>query len=300
MSMALRVTPGMMHRQMVRNMHSNLTRMDNRQNVLSTGMKLNKASDDPVGITYSLRYRSDLSINEQYQRNADTAKSWLDYTDTVLTQVNDMSQRAYELLTQAVNGTNPQEAMNACAIELKQIYEQVVSLGNTQMNDKYIFNGQLTDVQPYDLTTAGTQKTDNMSIQYRFAEGAGLNINITGNEVFGEPKAGDNLFLVLQQLQDSLRTGNQDAARSELDNLKSRLVKVNEARSTIGAKINRIDLISTRLTDLELNLTDMQAKTEDADMAETILKVKQDESVYQASLATGARIIQTSLLDYLR
>jgi len=298
--MALRVTPGMMHRQMVRNMHSNLTRMDNRQNVLSTGMKLNKASDDPVGITYSLRYRSDLSINEQYQRNADTAKSWLDYTDTVLTQVNDMSQRAYELLTQAVNGTNPQEAMNACAIELKQIYEQVVSLGNTQMNDKYIFNGQLTDVQPYDLTTAGTQKTDNMSIQYRFAEGAGLNINITGNEVFGEPKAGDNLFLVLQQLQDSLRTGNQDAARSELDNLKSRLVKVNEARSTIGAKINRIDLISTRLTDLELNLTDMQAKTEDADMAETILKVKQDESVYQASLATGARIIQTSLLDYLR
>ncbi|MCM3288571.1 flagellar hook-associated protein FlgL [Paenibacillus sp. MER 180] len=298
--MALRVTPGMMHRQMVRNMHSNLTRMDNRQNVLSTGMKLNKASDDPVGITYSLRYRSDLSINDQYQRNADTAKSWLDYTDTVLTQVNDMSQRAYELLTQAVNGTNPQEAMNACAIELKQIYEQVVSLGNTQMNDKYIFNGQLTDVRPYDLATASIQKTDNMSIQYRFAEGAGLNINITGNEVFGEPKAGDNLFLVLQKLQDTLRSGNQDAARSELDNLKSRLVKVNEARSTIGAKINRIDLISTRLTDLELNLTDMQAKTEDADMAETILKVKQDESVYQASLATGARIIQTSLLDYLR
>ncbi|TQR43741.1 flagellar hook-associated protein FlgL [Paenibacillus popilliae] len=298
--MALRVTPSMMHLQMTRNIYNNLSRMDDRQLQLSTGKKLNKPSDNPVGITYSLRYRSDLSINDQFQKNADTAKSWLDYTDTVLNQVNDIVQRANELTVQAVNGTNPQEAMNAVNVEMGQIYDQIISLSNSQMNSKYIFNGQLTDVMPYDKSNADKQTTDTAGIEYRFAEGAGLSINVTGMDVFGNPSDADNLFGVLQRLQDSLKAGNQDSARGELNQLKSRLAKINEVRSEVGAKTNRIDLISERLGNLEMNLTEMQAKVEDADMAETIMKLKQDESVYQASLATGARIVQTSLLDYLR
>lgn len=274
--------------------------MDGRQLQLSTGRKLNKPSDNPVGITYSLRYRSDLSINEQFQKNADTARSWLDYTDTVLNQVNDIVQRANELTVQAVNGTNPQDALNAVDVELEQIYNQLITLGNSQMNNKYIFNGQLTDTKPYDAAAAEKQETDTAGIEYRFAEGAGLAINVNGMDVFGSPNDANNLFGVLKRIQGALKAGNHDGARNELGNLQSRLVTINESRSEIGAKTNRIDLIAGRLEDLEMNLTEMQAKVEDADMAETIMKLKQDESVYQASLATGARIIQTSLLDYLR
>jgi len=298
--MALRVTPGMMNLQMIRNINTNLVRMDGNMNVLSTGMKLNKPSDDPVGITYSLRYRSELSINEQYQKNADTALSWLEYTDTVLAQVNDISQRASELLVQGVNGTNPQKAIDAVNVEIKQIYDQLVTLGNSKFNDKYIFNGQLTDVAPYDALLAPTQETDRMGITYKFAEGAGLSINVTGEDVFGKKTDQDNLFAVLTRIQNALASGKQADASAEIDLLNSRLTKINEVRSEIGAKTNRVELISSRLSDLEMNLTSMQSKTEDADYAETIMKLKQDESVYQASLATSAKIMQISLLDYLR
>ncbi|ACX68077.1 flagellar hook-associated protein FlgL [Paenibacillus sp. FSL H8-0457] len=298
--MALRVTPGMMNLQMIRNINTNLVRMDGNMNVLSTGMKLNKPSDDPVGITYSLRYRSELSFNDQYQKNADTALSWLEYTDTVIGQVNEISQRANELIVNAVNGTNPQEGLDAINIELKQIYEQLISLGNSKFNDKYIFNGQLTDQAPYDKVLAPTQGTDLHGITYKFTEGATLNINVTGQDVFGEPSDPDNLFSILNRVQAALTIDDKAAARTELDNLSSRLSKINEARSEIGAKTNRVDLIFNRLGDLEINLTAMQAKVEDADYAETIMKLKQDESVYQASLATSAKIMQISLLDYLR
>jgi len=298
--MALRVTPGMMNLQMMRNINTNLYKMDGNMNVLSTGMKLNKPSDDPVGITYSLRYRSELSINDQYQKNADTALSWLDYSDTVLGQINDLAQRANELTVQGVNGTNPQDAMNAVNIEIKQIYEQLVTLGNSKFNDKYIFNGQLTDKVPYDASIAQTQGTDTAGITYKFTEGASLSINISGQNVFGEPTDPDNLFGVMNRIQTALSTGNQVAAQGELEKLSARVSKINEARSEIGAKTNRVELITNRLSDLEMNLTEMQSSVEDADMAETIMKLKQDESVYQASLATSAKIMQVSLLDYLR
>ncbi|MBO2944847.1 flagellar hook-associated protein FlgL [Paenibacillus sp. F411] len=298
--MALRVTPGMMNMQMMRNINTNLVRMDGNMNVLSTGMKLNKPSDDPVGITYSLRYRSELSFNDQYQKNADTALSWLEYTDTVISQINDISKRANQLLVQSVNGTNPPEASIAISTELEQIYDQLVSLGNSKFNDKFIFNGQLTDQAPYDVTLASTQGTDAFGITYKFTEGASIDVNVSGQDVYGLPTDPDNLFGVMQRIQTALSIDDKAAAQAELENMSTRLTKINEARSQIGAKTNRVSLISNRLVDLEMNLTAMQSKVEDADYAETIMKLKQDESVYQASLATSAKIMQISLLDYLR
>lgn len=298
--MALRVTTGMMNLQMMRNMNNNLVRMDSNQNILSTGMKLNKPSDDPVGITYSLRYRSELSINEQYQKNADTAVSWLDYNDSVLSQINDITQRANELVVQGLNDTNPGEARNAINIELEQIYEQLVSLGNSKFNDKYIFNGQFTDIKPYDALNAQNQGTDAEGITYKFTEGASLSINVTGQDIFGEPGDADNLFAVVKRIQIAFSNSDQPTATAELELLQGRMTKINEIQSEIGAKTNRVELIMNRLSDLEMNLTEMKSKVEDADYAEIVMKLKQDESVYQASLATSAKIMQTSLLDYLR
>lgn len=111
--MTSRVTQGMMNNQLLRNISTNLSRINDNQNQLSTGRRINKPSDDPVGISFSLRYRSELSANEQFKSNADAAVSWLDYTDTTLNQANTVIQRVRELTVQATNGTNPQSALDA-------------------------------------------------------------------------------------------------------------------------------------------------------------------------------------------
>jgi flagellar hook-associated protein 3 FlgL len=295
----------MMHSQLLRNVNNNLDRMSKNQNILSTGNKINRPADDPVGITYALRYRSELSINEQYQKNIDSAKSFVDHTDTVLSQLTDVIHRAAELTTQGINGTNPQSAMDAIAKEMGELYNQAVTIGNDKFNGKSIFNGQFTDKTPYTTAGAPQEKTDNQKISYQFAAGVTIPINVTGEDVFGsadDPKAPtpDNLFTVLKGLQTAFESGNQQDAKDLMGQLSIRMDKVLDVRAEVGARANRIDLMDSRIKDLNQNITELDAKTEDADVAETITKLKQDENVYQASLSVGAKIIQPSLLDYLR
>ncbi|MDQ0891967.1 flagellar hook-associated protein 3 FlgL [Paenibacillus sp. V4I9] len=308
--MVLRVTQGMIQSQLLSNISNNVKRMSVSQNQLATGRKINKPSDDPVGITYALRYRSEISINDQYQRNIDAAKSAVDHTDTVLSQINDVMQKAKELTVQGLNGTNPQSALDAIGIEMGQLYETAVGLGNDQLNGKYTFNGQFTDKQPYNVATASSDQTDDQKINFQVSAGISIPINQTGNEVFGAPDTvanpnNDNLFKILKGLQNAFSptppaTANLAVAKNLLSDLTNRFDKFLTVRSEVGARANRIDLMDNRIKDLDVNLTELSSKTEDADMAETITKLKTDENVYQASLSTGAKIIQPSLIDFLR
>ena len=103
-----------MYSQLSRNLNQNLNQMQGIQEQVTTGRKINKPSDDPVGITYSLRYRTELASNDQYQKNADSAHSWLDFNERllVLSQAGDVLKRVKELAVQGSNGTNPQEALD--------------------------------------------------------------------------------------------------------------------------------------------------------------------------------------------
>ncbi len=99
--MPLRVTQGMISSQLLRNVSTNLGRLSHLENQLSTARKINAPSDDPVGITFSLRYRSELSATDQFQRNVDAGASTLDFTDTMLGQAGDVLQRVRELAVKA-------------------------------------------------------------------------------------------------------------------------------------------------------------------------------------------------------
>ncbi|MBB6732259.1 flagellar hook-associated protein FlgL [Cohnella zeiphila] len=298
--MAMRVTQGMMQTQVLRNINNNLLSIDKNQNMLSTGRKINKASDDPIGATYAMRYRSQLNMTDQYTRNISAAQTNLDTTDTTLGSISDLLQRAKELTTQGVNGTNPQASLDAIASELEQIYQQAVNLGNTQINGKYIFNGQQTETQPYTEAGAATESSDDQKIDYQIYAGTTVPANVTGNEVFGTPADSDNMFAVLKGLQNAFATGDQDTASGLMDELTTRLDKVLEVRSQVGAVTNRVDLISSRVDSLNTSFTSMLANTEDADIAELATNLQAGQNVYQASLSVGSRLMQQSLVDYLK
>lgn len=298
--MPARVTQSMMHSQMVRNLNRNFERMSGLQDQLSTGRKINKPSDDPVGITYALRYRSELSMNEQYQRNITEATSAVDHLDTVMTQVNELIQRVKELAVRGVSDSSPAEARSAIGQELDGIYQQLVTLSNDQVNGKYIFNGQKTTTAPYSAATAGTLDVDEADITLPLAPGVDIATNVSGNKVFGYAAESDNLFKLVKQLRDAMLTNDAPAARAAMTPLDDRYNKFIGVRAEVGARANRIEMLDNRNQSLYVTLNDLSGKTEDADIAETIMALKRDENIYQASLSTGARIIQPSLVDFLK
>ncbi|MCY9660501.1 flagellar hook-associated protein FlgL [Paenibacillus sp. MAH-36] len=298
--MTTRITQGMMNNQLLRNVTANLSRINENQNQLSTGRKINKPSDDPVGISFSLRYRSEGAANEQYKSNADSAVSWLDFTDTTLNQANTVIQRVRELTVQASNGTNPQSALDAIKKEIDQLSEQMVTIGNSQFNGKYVFNGQLTDKAPYNSATASTDVADQGEIKFDIGVGVRVTANVSGDKIFGAAGASDNIFMIMKDLSAALASGNQNDIGACIGKIDSRNEAFLQARADVGARQNRIELAQSRLEDIGTNLQTLQAKEEDADIPAVITNLKTDENVYNASLSVGSKIISTSLVDFLR
>lgn len=306
----MRITNNMLSSQLILNLNRNAQQMNTTQTQLATGRKINKPSDDPVGITYSLRYRAELSSNEQYQKNVDSAVSWLDFNDTVMDQAGSVVQRLRELTVQAATGTNPQSALDSINEEVRQLKAQLVDISNSTLNGKYVFNGETYDVKPYDFptsadgsfdtTNASSVVTDSGKINFIVGESIQLPINVTGNEVFGDTTEADNLFVIFNTISQALASGDQTELSNQLANIDTRTNKILAIRAEIGAKTNRVELMQGRLSDLEVNLTDLQAKVEDADYAELSIKSKIQENIYNASLSAGAKIISQSLVDFLR
>lgn len=302
--MAIRVTSGMMSTQMLSNLNRNLNRMDTMSNQISTGRKINKPSDDPVGVTYALRYRAELAANEQYQTNTDAAVSWLDTTDSNMQQALDVMKRLKELAIQGSNGTLSGSDLEAVNLEVDELKNHLVDIGNTQIRGKYIFNGQTYDQMPYQLSGGVTDyadvQTDNGGVIYSISQQVTFQINTSGNEFFGSTTDTDNIFRIIDNLSAALNSEDQAAISQQLENIESRSNKMQAALSEVGARSNRIELVQNRLLDQNLNFTTLQSKTEDADVASLMIQATSAQTIYEASLKSSAQIMQPSLMDFMR
>ncbi|UOF91415.1 flagellar hook-associated protein FlgL [Fodinisporobacter ferrooxydans] len=300
----MRITQTMLNQNMLFNLENNTNRLAQYQEQLSTGKKLNAPSDDPVGTGLVLQYKTALAQNDQYTQNAGNAQSWLNNTDTQLSQVSTVMQRIREIAVQAANGTNSADEFSAIGSELEQLKGQLVQVGNSQFDGQYVFNGQMVNQQPYDPNNPTAKDPDTRTIQYQVDENTTIPVNVSGADVFGKSAETDNVFTVLQNLETALKSGNtttaQSAAENSLSLIDSRISKINNASADVGARLNRVQLITNRLSDSKLNLTKLLSNVQDADMAKVITNLKTAENVQQAALAAGSRIIVSTLVDFLK
>ena len=300
----MRVTQSMLNSQLLRDINNNLQRMAKNQERLASQSMVNRPSDDPVASTLILRYREELAANYQYQRNVDDAMSWLEQYDSALNEVNAILQAAREEALRAANGTNPETSMEAIAQKIGQLYDQLIAVGNTQFKGKYIFNGKETQTKPYGDLTAPHTADDSNTIEFEVMPGVLIQINSLGSAVFGDTSGSgtDNAFDILKDLESALLASppDTDAIQTAIGNLDNRIDKVLSQWTDIGARMNRLELIQSRLEDEDYNLQKLLSAAQDTDVAKIYMLLKTDENVYQASLSVGAQIIRPSLVDFLR
>ncbi|WP_028538143.1 MULTISPECIES: flagellar hook-associated protein FlgL [Paenibacillus] len=299
----MRITQSMMSRSMMSNLQNNYRRLDKYQEQMMTNRRLNRPSDDPVGVASALQYRAEISSTTKFEENVEDADSWMAFTDSVLTETTQIIQRLSELAVQGGTDTVPADARNNIAQEVDQLYKQLVSLGNSQFKGKYIFNGERVNEQPYPSDPANTAYSlDQGEMRYQIGAGIYIPVNLQGDKVFGVSGDPEGLFAVIdnfkQALADTSPTGTT-AIQNIIPALQKNLENVITAQAEVGGKQNRLTFTLNRLSDLNLNYTSLQSKTEDADMASVITELKTAESIYQASLDTMARIIRPSLVDFL-
>jgi flagellar hook-associated protein 3 FlgL len=435
----MRVTNTMMTNNLMRNLNKNLSRMEKLQQQMASGKKFTRPSDDPIGVSRSLRLHTEVANMEQYKRNAEDAQSWMETTEIAVGNIVDILQRANELAVQAATETNSIDERRSIAGEITELRNQLIQIGNTTYAGSYVFSGFKTDKPlltsegKYDIGEAGAKLTLYEIIETNIGLGDRMGMNSVGQRLFGlytsaadldtatadtlkqkqslkgnflnvsaanpidtsgdktfnmsynggtpveltingsytsvadlaaainvaittagVPLAGnvtasavdnklvfesnaeltiqespgpDNLDLALIGMSNNQTSvsrvdkgdssqlitvfdklisdlteapdGNTAGINDAIARIQAQSSNINAIRAEIGVKSNRIDLTVNRILDDTLNLEGLLSKNEDADMAEVIMRVMMEENVYQASLSTGARIIQPTLIDFL-
>lgn len=288
----------------LQNYNTNMQQMDQLQEKLSSGKNLNKPSDDPVGVVTALRLRSTLSENDKFTDNIDSGTAWLETTDQSLNQAGNLLQRVRELVIQGANDTLPPESRDAISKEIDQLRQQLVMVANSTHDGRYIFAGYKTTTPPFGVSgvyggdPAIVYNGDAGTINYEIGINAKMQVNVTGDAPFTSIA---NVFNVLTDIKNDVKAGNttnlSNTRLGQLDNILNNILSI---RSDVGAKENRLELTKTRLEDTKANYSSLLSKTEDVDMAKTITELNMQENIYRTSLAAGAKIIQPSLMDFLR
>ncbi|MDQ0089885.1 flagellar hook-associated protein 3 FlgL [Paenibacillus anaericanus] len=295
----MRVTGSMQNIQLLRNLRNINTDMKTGQQQLATGQRISKPSDDPVGVGYQMRYDTDLARSDEFLNNAQTGSEILKTMDSLMQQASDVLKRARTLTLQARNGTFDAQQRQVIASEVKQLKEQMVTIGNSTYNGRYLFNGQKTDQPPYTVNGAAMEVTDSGLFYLNVSPAVNVPVSITGEIVFGKANT-DNVFKVLDDLAIALDSNNLTAISDSLTKIDDSVDRITISWAEIGARMNRFDLMENRILDEQVNIKDQRSHVADVSTPEAITDLKMKETILQAALSTGARIMQTSLIDFIR
>lgn len=274
-------------------------KLSRTQQRLSSGKELTRPSDDPFAVSRSLQFRADIAQGKQFQVNVREAQAWHDVTDTALSHVGDYVTRARELLVRGGNDTLGPQARGAIAAEIDQIVQAIKGEANAQYAGRYIFSGTSTNGQPYALGASDAYSGNADAIQREIGPNVSLQVNTIGQSVFGDGAAG--LLKSLRDISADLAAGNTAALQgADIAALDAAHDTILNERAIVGARTQRLDAAAARLAELEQTQTDLLSRNEDADMAKTMVDFSMQQAVYQSALKSGAQIIQTSLLDFIR
>ena len=294
----MRITQRMMTDRVNNSLSNNAEKLMKTQSQISSGKRFTKASEDPVGMAKSLDYRKTMDSVDQYVRNVSRARSGLDTGESTLSDIGDLLNRAKELALSQTTGTASPETRQIAAGEAKQLRDQLIQLANTKQDDRYLFGGRTTETPPYDpLNPEAGFQGDDGGFPIIVSDGVTLDTAVSGKQAFASTV---DPVLVLTDLIKGLEANDPTAISGQLDALDQSQAQIVNERADVGARLNRLDATETHLDGFKTNIQQMLSDTEDLDFTKAVTDLTAQQSAFQASLASASKIIQPSLLDYLR
>lgn len=371
----MRIADKMQFEQVKSNIGKNRTQMSELQNQAATQKRVIKPSDDPMAASRVLGNRIDLQGNKQFAKSLTYAKSFLEFTDQSLGELGDVLMRAKELaISQANDGSANEHSRRVVATELEQLYNQVISIGNRKIGDRFIFGGFHTQNTPFD--EAGKYGGDGGEMMIHIDKETFLPMNVPGGRVFlgqgvtangmikggpqqaksieefdkqmsGEPEPahkmpasfaapsmqgpatrgpasfggmmppedtgpsltgqqdadesnGVNLFRVLKDFGIALKADDKSGVQDTLEVLDSALDQVVLTRAQVGSRAKAVDDFIQTMEKQKVDNKVVISQLEDADVFATVSDINKTQSTLQATLETSGKMIQPSLMQFLR
>jgi flagellar hook-associated protein 3 FlgL len=231
--------------------------------------------------------------------------SHLDTTDATHFAVEDLLSRAQSLAITGASDSNSGEARRALAMEVDQIIQSAVDLGNRRFDGAYIFGGTQTLTPPYTLATNDEGLVQSVTVNpqgidkpvlRQVGRDVSLSIHISGDDVFG---GNQEVFQNLMDLRDALLAEDVPKIQSMQIALEKDQTRTIGSHSLVGSLIRRSETLETRLLDDEIASESGRSQVEDLDIGRAMLEFNQAQTALEAALNAGAKILESSLLRYL-
>lgn len=308
----MRITHQMMANNAIQHMSENMEKVSNLQNRLSTQKKFQFASEDPTRASVSLSLRSNLKTLESYADTAETTRNWMTATDNAFDKMDELGVRATNLILRGINDTmSGSERANPMAVEMQDLLNQAVELGNTSVNGQFIFSGYQVNSKAFELVDAAvplldyqgnafTPKVvnylgDTGTMQRNLGPDQSVTLNVRGDQAING---------VLQNLITAVNAFKQNdtaTLQTLLTSLKSSLNTMSEYRTSNGARLRQVESAADFLETMQIETKSLLSKNEDLNMAEGISLLANQQTTYDAVLQVSQRAISAlSLFDYLK
>lgn len=301
----MRVTNRAMTNTYLSDVQKSLQSINKLNTQLNTGKQINKVSDNPYEAIKILNMQNEINDVERYNYNCDEITGWLDSTDDALDKIGNISSEIKVLLT-SISGSYGEDEIKAIRSEINEKVKQIGEALNTTYAGRFIFGGSNTDEAPVEIfenadgivelrLKAGSNED---KLKAEISAGIGIDYNLTASQVTDNLKGLNTINNILVEL------GNNPVDKERVQELNSELGDymnhVLNNRAAIGARSNTVSNVKSSNDENILRLKGVYSDMQDVDWAEKYIELTSAQMVYNSSMQVGAKMIQPTLLDYLR
>ena len=301
----MRITNNMMAQRQLDGLSLNMAALEKAQARVSTGKRMQSASDDPTAATQVMSSDSSLRALEQYRTNVQRATSSATVEDSVLQQVGDLLTRAKELGLAQAAGTSTPESRAVANAEVQQLFQQVVALGNTKFGNEYLFGGQQSQTQPFtasgagatlDYTATAAQGVRPTSI----ADGQTLAVGHDGKQLLLDSGVLDSFKQLARALDRTSATYGQAGISSALTSIDAAFTSIQTVVGDLGAKEKQLEVTQQNIDAYKTNLTTFKSDLQDVNIETAVTELTNRQMAYQAAMLATSKVMGLNLTDYLK
>lgn len=293
----MRITQSIITNSLLSSLNRNRESMHAVQKAITSGKQVDRASTDPVKYARANRFRKQINQNEQYLKNIQDGKIWLETTSETLNNVYEKVLQFKEKAVQASDESLSLGQRETISNEVSDMIEDLMSIVNETYLGKNLFAGTKTKTDESFTFDGGTvtYNGNTGSMNRRVSEHLSVKINVSGQDLLDT-----NVFSATQGLKTALTNNNTSEINSAIESLESTINNVVMLNSTVGSIQNQIIMAEDRLETANTNLSSYLSDTEDVNMAEAITKYNEEEITYRAALQATANVMKINIMDFLR
>ncbi len=293
----MRITELTVIKNLIANINGARERVNQTQLKIASGKEINTVSDNPYIANSIINLKNLISKNEQFQKNIDDAIDLLSATSEA---VDNFVNTLVDIKSLLVEVSNParQPDYETYANRLNELFKQMLDAVNAKFKGKYIFNGTKTNVKPFEYNErTGTLFVDlsNDIIKFEVNDGVYEKVNFTVDELFG----GREIFDVVLGIKNLLKSGVKPDD-SLIQRFNELFDFITSQASDVGALMNRFSLLQRQIEKQNVILKGLLSLRQDADMAQQAINLQRDQLILESAYTIAGKIIQKSIIEYLR